>query len=256
MYSMVLMMAVSASPEAAAFGKSNGCNGCYGGVVSYGCNGCYGSSSKHSKGCSGGGLFGGGGGLFGGGKHNSCNGCNGCYGAPVVSYSCNGCNGGHAKHGCCGGGGIFGGGLFGGGKHSKGCTGCSGVYSGCNGCYGGGVIVDPVGQPAPVVEPKKEMPKPKTGGVTLNSQAPAYITVNVPADAKITINGAPTTSTSTVRVFATPELTSGTVHYYTFNAEVVRDGKIYTATERVAVEAGANTNISLSPNVGPAVATK
>ena len=74
MYSMVLMMAMSASPEAAAFGKKMGCNGCDGGsscsgtVVVYGCCGgesCHGGGHK---------LFGGGGGLFGKHKKHGCDG--------------------------------------------------------------------------------------------------------------------------------------------------------------------------------------
>lgn len=92
--------------------------------------------------------------------------------------------------------------------------------------------------------------------MTYYAPAPAFITVNVPADAKVTIDGAATVSTSTVRVFQTRKLNRGTVQYYTFVAEVVRDGKSYTATERVAVEAGAKAEISLAPAFGPAVVSK
>ena len=98
--------------------------------------------------------------------------------------------------------------------------------------------------------PKKEE---KKGGVT---SAPAFITVNVPADAKITIDGAATTSVSTVRTFSTPELNPGSVYYYTFTAEVVREGKTFTATEKVAVEAGATAQISLNPKAVVVVASK
>jgi uncharacterized protein (TIGR03000 family) len=214
MYSMVMMMAMSTSPEAVA------CHGCNGGgcsgVVASGCNG----------GCHGGGLFGGchGGGLFGG-CHGG-GGCSGCHGGGLFG----GC---FRKHGC------------------NGCNGCSGAAAGCSGGAGcSGTVV-----PAPAPEPeKKEMPK--KGGVTFAPVAPAYITVNVPADAKVTIDGAATRSTSEVRVFATPNLNPGAVSYYTFVAEVVRDGKTYTATEKVAVEAGARPVITLNPNVGPAIASK
>jgi uncharacterized protein (TIGR03000 family) len=202
MYSMVLLMTMSTSPEAAACHPSNctGCTGCTG-YVATGCTGCSGS-------CHGGGLFGGchGGGLFSGcHKHNSCSGCTGCTGYVPT-----------------------------------GCTGCTGT--------------------APAPEMKKEMPPPpkdKKGGVTYYAPAaPAFITVNVPADAKVTIDGAATVSTSTVRVFQSRNLNPGTVQYYTFVAEVIRDGKSYTATERVAVEAGAKAEITLTPAVGPAVVSK
>lgn len=85
---------------------------------------------------------------------------------------------------------------------------------------------------------------------------PAYITLNVPADAKVTIDGAATTSTSSVRVFSTPELAPGAVYYYTIRAEVVRDGQTLSATEKVAVEAGAKAELSLNPAATPVVASK
>jgi len=241
MYSMVLMMAMSASPEAAA--AHGGCGGCDGYVVAS-CHGCKGGGlfgGKHGNGCCGGG------GLFAG-KHS--NGC--CGGGGMFS--------GKHGNGCCGGGGLFagkhggngccGGGFFGGGKHGHGCNGgCTGyVPAGCNGCIGGGVVPPP--PPPPPVD-KKDMPK--KGGVT---SAPAYITVNVPADATITIDGAATKSTSAVRVFATPELDAGTVYYYTISATVIRDGKELVATEKVAVEAGAAPQLSLVPGTTPEVASK
>ncbi len=137
MYSLVLMTAMAAGPEAPQFNgyfrdlfsrnSCSGCSGCSGctGAVRYSCNGgcsgadayatgslsscsgCCGGSS--CNGCCGGGpmfprlraLF-----SFGGG---SCNGCcgGGCYGSCTgQSYACFGCGGGS---GCCGGGIIDGG---------------------------------------------------------------------------------------------------------------------------------------------------
>jgi len=205
---MVLMMAMTTSPDAAACHKTS-CTGCSGAVVVEvaGCNGCSGSS------CHGGGLF--------------------------------------KKHGCSGGG-LFSGGMF--KKHGCHGTSCSGVIveTGCSGCVGTPVEVKPI-------EEKKEMPKKeemKKGGVTVAPTAPAFVTVNVPADAKVTIDGNATISTSAVRIYSTPSLARGTVSYYTFTAEVVREGKVYTATEKVAVEAGARPVITLTPNVGQAFASK
>jgi len=253
------MMAMTASPEAAAFGKG----------------GCSGS-------CQGGGLFGGG--MFGGGKHSSCNGCTGyscmgsscygssCYGSSCYGSSCYGssCHGSSCHGGKGGKGGLFGG-MFGGGKHSSchGCTGYScmgsscygggGCYggSGCigSGCYGGigsGCIGTPVAPVVPV-NPKVTPSEKKPGGVT---SAPATITVSVPADATIKIDGALTKSTDSVRIFATPELAPGTVYYYTITAEVVRNGQTLIATEKVAVEAGVNAQLNLNPNTAATVASK
>ena len=196
MYSMVLMMAMSTSPDTVACHKVMGCSGCTGcsGAVAS-CCGCHGFL---------GGLF---------KKHHGCNGCNGC----------SGCSGTPAPD----------------------CASCPTVEA------------TPAPAPAPAPEEKKEMPKDKKGGVTKNTRiAPALITVNVPADAKLSIDGVATLSSSNVRMFQTASLKSGTVHYFTFSAEVVRNGLAYTATEKVAVEAGANAVISLNPNVGPAVANK
>lgn len=85
MYSMVLLMTMSTSPEAAACHPANctGCTGCTGVVT--GCTGCTGNCH--------GGLFGGchGGGLFSGcfKKHS----CSGCTGYETGCTGCTGCTG-------------------------------------------------------------------------------------------------------------------------------------------------------------------
>jgi uncharacterized protein (TIGR03000 family) len=195
MYSMVLMMAMTSSPEAIACHRTS-CYGCTGYSSCYGCTGY------------------------------TCHGCTG--------YTCNGCTGYSCcgfRHGCTG---------F---KH--GCTGCTGYYYyGCTGCtgYAPGVVV-----PGGVVPPKEmPIPAPKKEKAKETS-ASALITINVPTDAKITIDGAATSSTSAVRVFSTPELAVGAVYYYTFTVQTVREGKVLTATEKVAVEAGGKVELSLSP---------
>lgn len=241
MYSMVLMVAMTASPEAAAFG--GGCNGCGGGLFSG--RSCHGGGLFGGKSCTGctgsschGGLFNGGchgGGLFGG---KSCSGSS-CHGGLFNG----GCHGSSCSGSSCHGG------LFSGLFHGKSCNGCSG--NSCCGCTGVAVPAGCTGCTGGAATDKKDMPKPvdpkKGGGVTA---APAYIAVNVPAEATITIDGAPTKSTTANRIFSTPELTAGTVYYYTIVAEVVRDGKTYVATEKVAVEAGVTVQISLNPTVG------
>jgi len=239
MYSMVLMVALSSSPDAAACGKAMGCLGS-----------CSGAPVASCQGCHGGGLFSG----LGGHK----NGCGGCHGESTgcggVVTGCGGCQGGHGLFGGCHGGGLF-------RKHKHGCNGESaGCHGSSTGCYGSstGCIGTPgviIGTPVEVVQPMKIEEKKKTGGVTM-VPAPATIIVNVPADAKVTIDGAATISTSTVRHYATPVLVPGSVNYYTFTATIVRDGKEYTSTERVAVTAGQKPTITLNPNVGSAFASK
>jgi uncharacterized protein (TIGR03000 family) len=69
--------------------------------------------------------------------------------------------------------------------------------------------------------------------------------VTLPADAKLTIDGNPTVSTSESRVFESPSLTPGKTFYYVLKATVVRGGKTETVTEKVAVRAGEDTRVKI-----------
>jgi len=186
---------------------------------------------------------------FGGGC-KGCNGCNGC-----VASSCNGCSGCHgSKHGCSGCNGCRGflGGLFKGHgcKGCNGCNGCNGCKGGsCTGCTGGGCTGCTGGAAAPAE--KKEMPKEKKEGVS----APATIVVNIPADAKLTIDENPTRSTETVRRFVTPALETGKDYYYNVKAELVVDGQTQTATKRILVRAGEESQVNIEFTVS-SVASK
>jgi uncharacterized protein (TIGR03000 family) len=79
-------------------------------------------------------------------------------------------------------------------------------------------------------------------------QAPANtakLYVNLPADAKLTINGTSTVSTSKSRVFESPSLTPGKTFYYVLKATVVRDGKTESVTKEVIVRAGEDTRVKI-----------
>jgi uncharacterized protein (TIGR03000 family) len=79
-------------------------------------------------------------------------------------------------------------------------------------------------------------------------QAPtntAKLYVNLPADAKLTIDDNPTASTSESRVFVTPSLTPGKTFHYMLKATVVRDGKTEIVTKKVAVRAGEDTRVEI-----------
>ncbi len=79
-------------------------------------------------------------------------------------------------------------------------------------------------------------------------QAPtntAKLYVTLPADAKLTIDGTPTVSTSETRVFESPSLTPGKTFYYVLKATVVRDGKTETVTKEVTVRAGEDTRVRI-----------
>lgn len=228
MYSVVLMMAVAGGADVPAGHFGHG--GCYGsctGTTYASCSGggCHGSTVVYSSGCCGG---------------YSCHGGNSCHG------------GGHKSHSC-------GGGFFGGHKHkSHGCCGgasysCHGGYGCCGGtviygCCGGGCIgtvVVPAEKKEMKKEEKKEEKKTTETPKEVRASAPATIVVTLPADAKLTIDGAATVSTTARRVFVSPELPAGREFVYTLQAEIVKDGKPVVTTRDVTVRAGAEVAVTL-----------
>ena len=76
--------------------------------------------------------------------------------------------------------------------------------------------------------------------------APATLVVTVPADTRLTIDGEATLSTSTERVFVTPELNPGREYHYTLKAEVVKDGKSAMIEKVITVKAGEVTTEKLA----------
>jgi uncharacterized protein (TIGR03000 family) len=144
----------------------------------------------------------------------SCSGYSSCRGYS----SCHGCHGGRRArrcHGCCGG------------------YGCSGGRYGCCGGGGcGGGAMPPAGERVPA--PKKTQADDR-----------ATIVVNLPADARLTVGGQPTTSTSSERRFITPPLATDRDSHYTFRAEIVRDGQTVSVIREVAVRPGEETQVTL-----------
>jgi len=202
MYSVILMTAMTASaPEAPNFGLrgracwGGGCVGsCYGYSYGYGCSG-----SCH--GCSGG-----------------CTGCTGCCGAYVA---------GGIGHG-----------------YAPALVGPGYVGPGYPAPYAGPLPIRIYGpeiwgahylysQSTPFIvatppdEPKRLMPVPGLGGG-------ARLIIEVPADAKVTIDGRPTQSTSDVRYYYTPKLNDGETYFYDVAVELPGDKP---ATRRVYVRA-------------------
>ena len=73
----------------------------------------------------------------------------------------------------------------------------------------------------------------------------ATIVVHLPTDAKLTIDGAPTKSTSAERSFITPPLEDGKTFSYIFEAQFVRGNQTIRVTEKVPIRAGGNAVITL-----------
>jgi len=75
-------------------------------------------------------------------------------------------------------------------------------------------------------------PKPKEG-------MSANLKFQLPADAKLYVDGRLTTIGGTERAFTTPPLAEGSKYYYDVKAEMIVDGKPVVAEKRVVVVAGA-----------------
>jgi uncharacterized protein (TIGR03000 family) len=112
-----------------------------------------------------------------------------------------------------------------------------------------------IGTPVVPVSPGPGPVKPDGGKKTgLDNAAPATIVVSLPAEAKLMVDGNATTSITERRVFVSPALERGMEYSYTLTAEVVRDGKTETRTEKVAVRAGEETRVNI--NFPASVASK
>jgi uncharacterized protein (TIGR03000 family) len=94
---------------------------------------------------------------------------------------------------------------------------------------------------------------PKDLAAAPPAEQPASIQVMLPSDAKLTVDGEPTKSTTGVRLFTTPALPTDKDSYYTFKAEFVRGDATITVTRQVAVRGGQRTDVSLYPMEMPPV---
>jgi uncharacterized protein (TIGR03000 family) len=157
----------------------------------------------------------GGGGCHGGffGRHNGCHASSSCCG-NVSS--------------CCG--------------NVASCGSCGSACGDCGGAPAAGQAM-PAAPAAKPAEPIKALPSPKNEEVRFS--APATIVVTLPVEAKLTVDGAATTSTDSVRVFTSPTLEQNKTFFYTLNGELVRDGQVLKTSQRIAVRAGEETRVEL-----------
>ena len=68
----------------------------------------------------------------------------------------------------------------------------------------------------------------------------------VPADARLTFDDEPTTSTGSRREFYSPRLSVGSTFYYTLKAEVMREGKAVTMEKRIQFRAGERIDVTFT----------
>jgi uncharacterized protein (TIGR03000 family) len=87
----------------------------------------------------------------------------------------------------------------------------------------------------------------KKGGEQESRRNPnaATVIVHLPAEAKLTVDGEPTTVTSNRRVFLSPPLPVGKVFYYILEAERMVDGVKQSVTAKVLVSAGQESTVTM-----------
>ncbi|MGO8690271.1 MAG: TIGR03000 domain-containing protein [Thermoguttaceae bacterium] len=105
--------------------------------------------------------------------------------------------------------------------------------------------------PAPTTTPTVPAPTiPPTPGTTgvPSLEDSALLTVYVPYQAKITINGLPTQSTGSRRQYASFGLKPGMNYKYDIHAEIVRDGKIIEENKTVTLTAGQQNSAAFGFN--------
>ncbi len=204
--------------------------GCYGGCAGYASYGSYG------------------GGWYGGGcyarpvrhlgyrwrhHHYAYYGGWGSYGCYGGSYG--GCWGG--SYGCCGGSYVV---------ASGGCCGTYGSYGSGDVYYSPSVVPEssPMvpDEPAPADAQGTDQPLPDQQ--TLRSNRDAMLTVSLPANARVFVNGATTRSTGTTRRYVSRNLNPGYAYTYEVRAEMEIDGQRMERTETVKMRAGEIQNLA------------
>jgi uncharacterized protein (TIGR03000 family) len=214
MYSVVLATMLSAGGAATpAWHHCHSCSGCFGGYSGYA-----GYSGYSGYGCSG---------------CSRCSGCFGCHGCGLFQrfHSCGYSSCGYSSCGCswsCCGGVVI----------SNCCT--ASVCCGAPVCCGG--------QPAKVVPVPEKVDSPKkkgTGDVSVPSNV-ARVTVNLPSDARMWVENVEAPLTSSVRTFTTPALNPNQQYFYNIRAEIVRDGRTITETQRVIITPGQEARVDFN----------
>jgi uncharacterized protein (TIGR03000 family) len=152
----------------------------------------------------------------------------------------------HASHGSWGSSGG-----------SWGSYGGNGSWGSSGGSSGGGTIYydegAPVAPPAggaevPPPEGGAPPPPPAAGNNTSLDDRSVMIEVSAPADAKVFVNGKPTTSTGSYRRFISRNLNQGYRYAYSVRAEAVRNGQTVQETRMVDVRPGQRAAIAFELN--------
>jgi uncharacterized protein (TIGR03000 family) len=266
MYSLVLMTAMSTTPNAPEF------NGYFRDLFFGNCSGCSGYTAPRYN-CSGGGSN-----YPAGCSGSYYNGCNGCNGDTFVNRvrrwfdrgNCCGGSGSGYGFGCSGSAAYS---CFGSSQAAYSCFGgpavsYTPVFNGGQSCYGGPTpsapppIFDPYpstpGMPGSAPPPTIPYAPPEAApGTNLNTglrpagftgsalvsnggsaAGRATVIVKLPVDARLFADARQLSLTGPERKFVTPELPAGQSFTYRFRIEYDRDGETVSVTKRVPIQAG------------------
>ena len=131
-----------------------------------------------------------------------------------------------------------------GGSHgSYGSHGSSGGSHGSSGgSHGGHMQMESSPAEAPAEADGSEVPAEPTDSARRSSEG--VLQVNLPAKAKIFVNGRPTRLTGESRRFVAPNLRNGKQYVYNVKAEMVRDGEVVEQTKQVTIHPGRTTELA------------
>jgi uncharacterized protein (TIGR03000 family) len=107
--------------------------------------------------------------------------------------------------------------------------------------------------PAAPVEPRRPEAAPPPVKQDAARGARARLIVELPADAKLFVDGVEKDGGAERRFF-TPDLEPGQEYFYTLRVEGLRDGQPFLEQRRVLVKAGAAVRLTFGPQGDPAVA--
>lgn len=178
-------------------------------------------------------------------------GSSGSWGSSGGRWGSHGSSGGW--YGSSGSSGSSGGWYYGSSGSSGGSWGSSGGSWGSSGGSSGGYVPSAPTAPAPpapgdAAPPAPNVPAPTDPAAGYHPtygpmRSSAFVTVKVPADAKVFVNDRPTTSTGTDREYVSHDLTPGARYNYNIRAEFERDGKTVSETKSVQLAAGQTASL-------------
>ncbi len=109
----------------------------------------------------------------------------------------------------------------------------------------------PMPEKAKVTPKVEEVPLPKEENKEkkeLSLETRARLSIDVPEDAKVYLDGELMKTPVAKRVFVTPDLTPGRTYYYDLRVEVIREGQVVAASQRILMRAG-QTALATFPNL-------